>query len=146
MLRESNSRSIFITIRWKGISVMSTPHPSPPHESVRLDLSTRPWIPLRSLFAFKFALVFQFLNSVLQACPTIVECFDDIFVFYRFYAVDTIKLDFIYYPILLKQPYSHLFPVTANALVCQPVFFNAPFSSNSPSCIKFAISLSMKSL
>lgn len=109
LLRESNSRSISITIRWEGISVMSTAQPSPPHELVRLDLSTLLRISLSTLLTFKFALVLRFLKSVLEARPAVVECLSNIFVLYRLYAVDAVKLDFLYQPILLKQPCSYLF-------------------------------------
>ena len=107
MLRASNSRSICITTRSDGMPVISTRHPSPLHELIRFSVPTCSRISSRTLFTFTFTLVFQFFNSVLQACPTVIEGFSHILIILRLNTYSMIELDFLHRLIFLEMPCSH---------------------------------------
>ena len=90
-----------------GMPVMSTRHPSPLHELIRLSGSTCARMSSRTLFTFTFTLVFQFLNSVLKTRPTVVEGFSHILIILRLYAHGVIESNFLHRLIFLEMPCSH---------------------------------------
>ena len=67
-----------------------------------------PGLRLRILFAFTFTLVFQLLNSVLQACPTVVERFSYILIILWLNTYGVVELDFLHRLIFLEMPCSYL--------------------------------------